>query len=598
VRFVSQELIISLQQIGAFALIGAAVVLFVWGRFRYDLVALGALLAGVLIGVIPFEDAFSGFSNDVVVIIASALVVSAAISRSGVIEGLLRPILPRLKTARSQVPALVGAVGFMSMVTKNVGALAIFMPVALQLARKTNTSPSCLLMPMSFASLLGGLVTLVGTSPNILVSEVRENIVGEPFGMFDYTPVGMVVALSGFLFLCLFHKLLPAGRKGTASLDAAMESQDYVAEVVVPADYNGPATPLELHTFARRDVEVVGLLQNGERRPLLPDAPIRPGDRLLLEGEQEELERIISRLKLTLGSDREGREKTGSEVRATEAVVSRDSILVDHSAADVSLSERHGVNLVAVSRHGERISQGFKSLKLRPGDVLMLQGPSGVMPDAFRDLGLLPLAERDIRLGRRRSVKPLLVLLAAMLLVAFNVVPVAIAFFGAAVAVVAMGSLPLRGAYDALDGPVLILIAALIPVSEAIQNTGGTGLIAEALSNLVAGAPPLLALTLVMVAGMAVTPFLNNAATVLVLGPIAATLAVQLKLNPDPFLMAVAIGAACDFLTPIGHQCNTLVMGPGGYKFTDYLRLGAPLSLLVIAVGVPMIALVWPLTGG
>jgi di/tricarboxylate transporter len=264
----------------------------------------------------------------------------------------------------------------------------------------------------------------------------------------------------------------------------------------------------------------------------------------------------------------------------------------------VELFERYSVNLLAVSREGERVAERMKTLKLRPGDVVVLQGPGGRMPDILGDLRLLPLAERDIRLGaKRRSVLPLVILLAAMGLVAFEVLPVAIAFFGAAVAMVLTSSLPLRDAYDSLDGPVLVLVAALIPVSETIQNTGGTELIASALSSMVAGVPPLAALALVMMAGMAITPFLNNAATVLVLGPIVGLLAQRLGANPDAFLMAVAVGAACDFLTPIGHQCNTLVMGPGGYKFTDYFRLGAPLSLIVLAVGVPMIALVWPLAG-
>jgi di/tricarboxylate transporter len=589
------------QQIGAFALIGGAVVLFVWGRIRYDVVALGALLVGLLIGVIPYGNAFAGFSNDVVVIIASALVISAAISRSGVMEALLRPVLGRLGSARSQVPVLVAAVGLLSMITKNVGALAIFMPIALQLARKTGVQPSCLLMPMAFASLLGGLVTLVGTSPNVLVAEVRENLTGEPFGMFDYTPVGMVVALSGFAFLFIGYRLLPGGRKGAVSLDAALESSEYVAEVRVPEDYRGPSSPTALHAMSHREVEVVGLLQEGRERVPLPDAAIKTGDRLLLRGEQEDLDRVIARAGLKLSREHaavEPREAT-DEVRSTEVVVGRDSSLIDRTAEQVRLYEDYGLNLVAVSRAGERVKQSFKAMTFRAGDVLVVQGSAAALPDSLRDLGLLPLAEREIRLGvRRRSIWPLVVLLAAMLLVALEVLPVAIAFFAAAVAVVAMGSLPLREAYDHLDGPVLVLVAALIPVSEAIQSTGGTQLIASALSAAVGGAPPMAALALVMIAGMAVTPFLNNAATVLVLGPIAGLLAQQLKMNPDPFLMAVAIGAACDFLTPIGHQCNTLVMGPGGYKFTDYIRLGAPLSLLVLAVGVPMIALIWPLTGG
>jgi di/tricarboxylate transporter len=587
------------EQISAFALLGGAVVLFIWGRVRYDVVALGALLAGVLIGVISYEDAFAGFSSDVVVIIGSALVVSAAVARSGVMESLLRPVLARLTSAPTQVPTMVASVGLLSMITKNVGALAIFMPIAMQLARKTGSSPACLLMPMAFASLMGGLVTLVGTSPNILVSEVRENLTGESFGMFDYAPVGLAICAVGFLFLAFGYRLLPSGRRGAAGMDAALQSSSYVAEVEAPEDWSREGSTLaDLNALAEGEVHVVAIVRHGQKTMPLPDTEIRPGDRLLLQGEQQDLDTFLGRAKLKhyrADASVESEEPT-DEVRAHEAVVTRDSVLNGRSAAEVELYERYGVNLLAVSREGERVAERMKTLKLRIGDVVVLQGPGGQMPDIMGDLGVLPLAERDIRLGaRRRSVLPLLILLAAMGLVAFEVLPVGIAFFAAAVAMIATSSLPLRDAYDSLDGPVLVLVAALIPVSEAIRTTGGTELIAGALSQVVQGVPPMGALALVMAAGMAVTPFLNNAATVLVLGPIVGLLAQRLGMNPDPFLMAVAVGAACDFLTPIGHQCNTLVMGPGGYKFTDYFRLGAPLSLIVLVVGVPVIAMVWPL---
>ena len=588
------------EQISAFALLGGAVVLFVWGRIRYDVVALGALLVGVLIGIIPYGDAFGGFSSDVVVIIGSALVVSAAVARSGVMEALLRPVLGRLTSGQTQVPVMVASVGLLSMITKNVGALAIFMPIAMQLARKNNTSAACLLMPMAFASLMGGLVTLVGTSPNILVSEVRENLTGESFGMFDYTPVGLAICAVGFLFLSFGYRLLPSGRRGTAGVDAALQSSSYVAEVEAPEDWSREgSTVADLNALAEGEVHVVGVVRHGQKTMPLPDAEVRPGDRLLLEGEQQDLDTFLGRAKLRhyrADASVESGEPT-DEVRAHEAVVTKDSVLNGRSAAEVELYERYGVNLLAVSREGERVAERMRNLRLRPGDVVVLQGSAGQMPDVMGDLGVLPLAERDIRLGaRRRSILPILILLAAMAVVAFEVLPVGIAFFAAAVTMVVTSSLPLRDAYDSLDGPVLVLVAALIPVSETIQNTGGTELIAAALSQIVSGVPPMGALALVMLAGMAITPFLNNAATVLVLGPIVGSLAQRLGLNPDPFLMAVAVGAACDFLTPIGHQCNTLVMGPGGYRFTDYFRLGAPLSLIVLVVGVPMIALVWPLS--
>lgn len=315
-----------------------------------------------------------------------------------------------------------------------------------------------------------------------------------------------------------------------------------------------------------------------------------------MRGEPSALERVVALEKLTLTRDHKAQERDTptDEVGIMEAVVTPDSELVGSSVGQLKLHDRHGVNLLAVSRKGRRIAHRLRSVKLKAGDVIVLQGNLTIMPETLGELHCLPLAERDLRIGRKASLLPVGVLAAAMVLVAFNVVPVAVAFFGAAVVLLLAGSLSLREAYDAIEWPILVMLGALIPVSDALRTTGGTELIAAGLSHVAAHMPATAALALLLAAAMAVTPFLNNAATVLVMAPIGASVASKLGYNPDPFLMAVAIGAACDFLTPIGHQCNTLVMGPGGYRFGDYWRLGLPLSLIVLAVGVPLIAFFWP----
>jgi di/tricarboxylate transporter len=590
----------TLQQGLAFGLIGITIVCFIWGRWRYDVIALTSLVLGVVIGVVPAEEAFSGFANDVTVIIACALVVSAAFARSGIVETVLRPILPYLTSARAQVPLFTAAVTLLSMVTKNVGALAIMMPIALQVAKRTNTSPSCLLMPMAFGSLIGGTVTLVGTSPNILVSEVRQQILGEPFGMYDYAPVGLGITALGLVFLSFAYRLLPTSRVTAETLDAALDAAPYFTEVEVPEDWAlDKRTVRHLQTLGQGDVTVMALLRGGKRRSA-PHANTRvqPGDVLLLEGEQQALDELIQRAKLKLTrSDRPvAMEEPTEEVRVVECVIGADSALVGRSAQQEDLYGQHGVNLLAVSRAGYRTTRELRTVRLRQGDIIVLQGGERTLPGALKTLGLLPLAEREVRLGGiRHRLAPAVILLAAMVLVAFRVAPVAIAFFAAAVAMVLVGTIRMREAYSALDGPVLVLIAALIPVSDAIRATGGAELVASGLANAFRGQPPILALGTMMLVAMAATPFLNNAATVLIAAPIGAALAQLLGLRPDPFLMAVALGAACDFLTPIGHQCNTLVMAPGGYKFADYPRLGAPLSLLVLIAGTLLISLVWPL---
>jgi di/tricarboxylate transporter len=590
----------TLQQALAFGLVGVTIVCFIWGRWRYDVIALAALLLGVVLDVVPAKRAFSGFANDVTVIIACALVVSAAFARSGIVESVLRPILPRLTSARTQVPLFTVAVTLLSMVTKNVGALALMMPIALQVARRTGVSPSRLLMPMSFGSLIGGLVTMVGTSPNILVSEVRERMFGEPFGMYDYAPVGLGITVLGLVFLSVGYRLLPTHRVGSETLDAAIETAPYLTEVVVPQDWTlEKRTIAHLQNLSHGEIRVMALVRDGERRRAPhPNTRVRSGDTLLVEGDHEALDRLISRarLKLTRSNRPVAMAEPTEEVRVVEAVVGQDSALIGRSAGEEDLHGQQNVNLLAVSRSGYRTPVELTTMRLRSGDVVVVEGGEKTLPAALKTLGLLPLAEREVRLGGvRRRLVPAVVLAAAMLLVALGWAPVAIAFFGAALIMVLSGAIRMREAYAALDGPVLVLIAALIPVSDAIRATGGADLLAGGLANLFRGQPPILALGAIMVVALAATPFLNNAATVLIVAPIGAALAKLLGLNPDPFLMATAVGAACDFLTPVGHQCNTLVMGPGGYRFSDYPRLGAPLTLLVIFAGTPLIAAVWPL---
>ena len=591
----------TLHQALAFAVLAAAMVLFVSGRVRYDLAALGALLAAVLTGVVPPDKAFGGFTSDVVVIIASALVVSAAIARSGAVELALRPLLTRLKSAKSQVPVLAAATAVLSMGTKNVGALAIIMPAALQLARKTGSSPSSLLMPMSFLSLLGGLVTLVGTSTNIIVSQVRQETTGKPFAMFDFAPVGLALTAMGLILVSVAWPLLPRHRQGQTSLAEAVSDAPYATEATVTDDVAKAFPTVSDLKLSEDGVKLTAIATKGGRSEApLPDASLHPGDVLILEGEQEALDRVLARAPLTPA--REGREvekgEATEELRSVEAVVQGGSVLLGQSAQRLALKQQYGVNLLAVGRGGARITQRLREVTLRPGDILVLQAGERALPTIMKTLGVLPLAERDVRLGGvRRRISPMLILAGAMVLVAFNMLPIAIAFFGAAVLMVASGALSMRDAYESLDGQVLVLIGALTPISEAVRRTGGTDLIARALAEGLHGVSPLLALGALMVASMACSPFLHNAPTVLVLGPIGVLTAQRLHLNPDPFLMAVATGAGCDFLTPIGHQCNTLVAGPGGYRFTDYWRLGAPLSAMVILAGPPLIAAVWPLTG-
>jgi len=496
---------------------------------------------------------------------------------------------------------MAGATAVLSMLTKNVGALAILMPVALRTARRTKTSPSSLLMPMSFMSLLGGLVTLVGTSTNIIVSQVREDTLGKPFKMFDFTPVGLVLTALGLIFVSFGWRLLPRDRTATGKM------AEVNAEAALSTEAKVPDTlPEGIRTIADLELEKdnvqvrAAIGKDGRPNKAMPHLVLVPGTSLVLEGSEDALGRLFARSPLLHAREENKVEKNepSEETRTVEAVVQPDSLLVGLSAERVKLQDRYGVQLVAVGRSNERITDRLRDIRLRAGDVLVLRAGEKALPQMMSHLGLLPLAERMMKLGERRGrFLPILILSVAMILVAVGVAPVAGAFFGAAVLMVMTGALSMREAYGAFEPDVLVLIGALTPLSEAVQHSGGTDLIAQALAGALMGVPALVALATIMTTAMICSPFLHNAPTVLVLGPIAVGLARGLNLHPDPFLMAVATGAGCDFLTPIGHQCNTLVMGPGGYRFGDYWRLGLPLSVLVIVAGVPLIGMVWPMAG-
>ncbi|WP_262408694.1 SLC13 family permease [Sphingomonas sp. JC676] len=584
-------------QILSVGVLASMMLLFIWGKFRYDLVAVIALLAALAVGVVKPKDAFGGFSDDIVIIVGSALVLSGAVQRSGVIERAMQVLQRRVTRIRSQLLLLCASVGFASALVKNIGALAMMMPVAFQMSKRSNTAPAVFLMPMAFASLLGGLITLIGTSPNIIVSRVREEMTGHPFGMFDYAPVGLGLTLVGLIFLRFGYRLLPRDRRAMPTLGEAMDIQDYVTEAEIPA--GSPAVDEMVAEFRERhdhEVTVTAILRAGIRSTPFPDTTLMPEDLLILSGAPDALERVIAIDGLTLeGQDRGRPEGATGEVGVLEAVIGTDSPLSGRTAGRLGLHERFGVNLIAVSRQGERLARRLGEIMLKPGDVIVLQGPLELLFERLSELGCLPLAERTLRLGSaRKGLLPLAILAAAMVATATGYVPVAIAFFAAAGLTVLLGALPVREVYNHVEWPILVMLGALIPVSDSLRTTGVTTLIGDWLGQVAATLPPWGAVALILAAAMAVTPFLNNAATVLVMAPIAATFAGQLGYRPEAFLMATAVGAGCDFLTPIGHQCNTLVMGPGGYRFGDYARLGAPLSLLVLAVGTPLILWSWP----
>ncbi len=583
-----------------FGVLGVALVLFIGGWWRYDVVALLALLVLTIAGIIPSPEAFSGFGHPAVITVAAVLVISRGLVNAGVINPLVRWLSAMSSRPGLQVAALTGLVAICSGFMNNIGAMALFMPVAITMARKAGTSPSLLLMPLAFGSLLGGLLTLIGTPPNIIIATFRTEVSGEPFRMFDFLPVGLAVAAAGVAFIAIAgHWLIPQ-RQAQTSPEELFDISEYLVEVEVPEKSNAVGkTIMDLNKATDGEVIVAGVQRNGQRI-LAPSGSelLRIGDILTIEIDPESSQAMLDATGLLLaGSERSLEHTVSSEqVKVIEAVVSPGSAMVNRSVQHMQLRRRHGINLLAAARQGQRLKPPLRKVRFQPGDVLLMQVDEATMTESLATLGCLPLADRELKIGKPRRVLPALaIFLTALSLAAVGLLEVQIAFAAAALVMVAGGLVTLRGAYDAIDWSIIVLLAAMIPVGIAMETTGGADMIASSLLGMGNFVSPVIVLILLMVATMFLSDVINNAAAAVLMAPIGISLAAGLNASADPFLMAVAIGASCAFLTPIGHQSNTLVMGPGGYRFGDYWRLGLPLEVIVVLVATPMILWVWPL---
>jgi len=591
----------SFHLIYIFAVLAATLTLFIWGRWRYDIVALMALLAVVAGGLIPAAQAFSGFGHPAVITVAAVLVISKAIQNSGLIGWLARGLSVFDRGPTVQTGAVVVLVGILSAFMNNVGALALLMPVVIQTARKSGRSPGDLLMPLSFGSLLGGLVTLIGTPPNIIIATYRGTLGEAPFSMFDFTPVGLIIALVGALFIAFVGwRLIPSRQAQGGNGESLFQIESYFTEVVVPEESNLAGTSIRDLLAPAGEGEIIAVaLQRQDRRRLKPglSALVQIDDRLLLEGSAEAIETIVHEtgLRVEGSSSIDPNALESDDVHFVEAVVTPTSRLVRLTVAQAMFGRRHGLNLLALARQGQPIHQEIRKVRLRAGDVLLLQGDAGAIPESLAALGCLPLAERDIALHRLPSPLPLIVFAAAIVASLFGLLSIPVAFTAAVVALVLSRCISLRELYSSVDWSVIVLLAAMVPVGLAVENSGATALIADGIATLADVLPPWSIVLVILLVAMVLSDVMNNAATAVLMAPLAFGVATRIGVSPDPLLMAVAVGSSCAFLTPIGHQSNVLVMGPAGYRFGDYWRMGLPLEVIIVAVSVPAILWIWPL---
>jgi di/tricarboxylate transporter len=583
-----------------FGILILAIGLFAWGKLRYDLVAVLCLLLLVIFGLIPAEESFNGFSHPAVITVAMILVVSHGLAKSGLIEWIARWMMEKDLNFTVQLALLCLMVCLASAFMNNVGALAMTMPLAIHIAKKNGQSPSSYLMPIAFASLLGGMITLIGTPPNIIISTFRAQQTGERFAMFDFAPVGIGLAVVGLLFIIFVGWRFVPKRTSQGDDSNKFNIDDYITEVRITEKSKLKDEPHhKVHEFTKGNIQVLNIIRDHQ----MTFAPgrnyvFKENDIITIQGDPSDIKEFIDESKTKLvGKDKaETISKEQQDISLVEAVVMANSRIIDRTAAQIKLGYRFGVNLLAISRQNQRIKKRIDHVKFQIGDVLLVQGENDKIDETLDRMGCLPLADRGINLGEPKKILLSLSIFGLALgLIISGWMEVQVAFTLAAFLMVVLKIIPLREIYTAIDWPVIILLAALLPLGTALESSGGAAWIAEKILFLKDSFPPWFILGMILVITMFLSDVINNAATVVLMAPIAISVAAGMDVASDPFLMAVAIGGSSAFLTPIGHQSNALVMGPGGYKFTDYVRLGAPLELLIVVIGVPLILFFWPL---
>ncbi|AFO88061.1 SLC13 family permease [Phaeobacter inhibens] len=588
------------DQIVLFALFAAVFGLLLWGRYRYDIVAFSALMVAVILGVVPANDAFAGFGHPATLVVALVLVVSAGLVRSGAVFLITRTLVDSSRSLGAHITLMGGIGAVLSAFMNNVAALALLMPVDIQTARKAGRTPGMSLMPLSFATILGGMATLIGTPPNIIIASIRAETLGEPFGMFDFAPVGGIAALAGLLFVALIGWRLIPLRQNAAGASEAQLSQ-YIAELTVPegSDMIGQRLGEFDKEAEKADVAILGLIRDGKRLyGRAAGQMLRAGDALVLEATPEALDEFRTAASLDF-ADAARQEKLGAAgdgLELVEVVVPETARIKGRSAQALGLAWRQNTVLMGLARQGRRLTRHIRQEQIEAGDILLLLCPRDRGADVTEWLGCLPLAERGLSVTANDKTWLAIGLFAgAVLAASLGIIYLPIALGLVVVAYVLTKILPLAELYDHIEWPVVVLLGSMIPLGAALDSAGGTALIAESLLTLTAGMPAWAILTVLMVVTMTLSDVLNNTATAIVAAPVGIQMANGLGVSPDPFLMAVAVAASAAFLTPIGHKNNTLVLGPGGYHFGDYWRIGLPLEVLIIAVSIPAILLFWPL---
>lgn len=587
-----------MSQVIVYTVLMVSMILFVQDRIRYDVIAVMSLCALCFTGVVPYDEAFTGFSNPAVITVGAILILSYSLERAGLVE-LVGKWMSKVGASQPrQVLALCGAVTALSAFINNVGAVALLMPVAIHLARKSGHSPSFVLMPMAFASLLGGMITLIGTPPNLIVADFRADYADRPFRMFDFTPVGGGVALICLAFIAgIGWRLVPQRQSGIEG--DLFDIEDYFAELIVLEDSKALGKTIVELVPPESDVNIISL-KRGKifvKGRQMKTTPLDVGDRILVRSDSQTLQTFLTEHLLTLKGDRPLPDDSlkPADLEIIEAVVMPNSPLVGNTAKNIHLRDNYSSNLLALGRRGKLLQQRMRDARIRSGDVLLLQMPRESVSSIIADLNILPLVSRDWKLQPyHKLITAIGLFVAAIVASSMGIMPSSLAFATAALGMVLLKVIRVHEVYDGVDWPLIILLGAMIPVGEAFETSGAAESLANTTVGLVGTDSPTLLLGMVLVTSIVLADLFSNAAAAIIMCPVGANLAESMDVAADPFLMAVAIGSAVGMVTPIGHQSNTLVWGPGGYRFRDYFILGFLTELLVTVTAIPLIRWFWP----
>ena len=631
----------TIDQISIFCIIIITFTLFIWSKWRYDIISVIALcilfIIDMILGgdksdlIISTSDIFLGFGHPAVITVAAVLVISCALRNSGVVDLIARYISPLSKNQTVHISTLSGVVAICSAIMNNVGALALMLPVAIKTSLKQKRSPSILLMPLAFASILGGMITMIGTPPNIIISTFRESqllslklqalndatstaanyflirniniqdIVPSSFGMLDFTPVGFSISIMGVFFVSILGwRLIPKESYKKPGSGSLFSIDEYITEIRIPDKSKFIGLKIgDIEKYTENRLVIFGVINNNDKVIRVNhNHVIQEDDRYLVKSDPVDLKLMMDEYILRFTNKmRERIDKLKNENTVfREVLITPGSPLENRGRTYLRRRTSNSLVLMSIARQGAPIKKRLEKIKFKVGDVLLLQGNADILEDNINILNLLPLQIRNVEVGVFSKVSlSLAIFFSAIILSMFGVFPITLAFIMAILMYIFTGILPIRDLYKEIDWPIIVLLGTMIPISNALQTTGASQLLAEALITTTQNLPHWSILTLIMIITMCLSDIINNAATALIMAPIASGIAISLGVNIDPFLMSVAVGASCAFLTPIGHQCNALILGPGGYKFSDYWRMGLPLEILIILFGTPLILYFWPL---